>query len=138
MSLVLIIYKPISTTDLYNTQEVKHNYGYSIRKMSFKRLVKSAGSPPDKVICPHIYFYIESSSLSWWSISLNNCDWVKVKCYNLKCEEKVRKYLKILITKDKFNITLRYETSHFYLKAAKFLLSQSFPFYLQYLITKLF
>lgn len=52
MSLVLIIYKPISTTNLYNTQEVKHNYGYSIRKMGFKRLVKSAGSPPDKVIMP--------------------------------------------------------------------------------------
>lgn len=42
----------MSTTNLYNTQEVKHNYGYSIRKMGFKRLVKSAGSPPDKVIMP--------------------------------------------------------------------------------------
>lgn len=58
MSLVLIIYKPISTTDFYNTQEVKHNYGYSIRKMGFKRLVKSASSTPDKVIMPsHLLLY---------------------------------------------------------------------------------
>lgn len=53
----------------------------------------------------------------------------KSERYNLKCEEKFRKYLKILIIKDKFNVTLRYETSHFYLKAAKFLLSQ-FPIFL--------
>lgn len=48
----------MSTTNLYNTQEVKHNYGYSIRKMGFKRLVKSAVSTPDKVIMPsHLLLY---------------------------------------------------------------------------------
>lgn len=62
MSLVIIIYKPISTIDLYNTQEVKHNYEYSIRKMGFKRLIKSKGSTPDKVIS--LYFYTERFSPS--------------------------------------------------------------------------
>lgn len=33
ISLVIIIYNLICTKDLYNIQEVKRNYDYSIRKM---------------------------------------------------------------------------------------------------------
>lgn len=47
VSLVIIINEPTSTTELRSSNV---NYGYSIRKIGFKRLVKSAGSTPDKVI----------------------------------------------------------------------------------------